>query len=250
MDEQAALHEAIEKLYATFASYPLHHPVVGCTCCVSKADQDRITSKALRQLDGSDLERFTWKAMSTWGDENDFRHFLPRVLELMSDAQERRNLPDLFVVFGKLSYGHCEMWPKQEQEAITNYLLALWRWILAGHPGREEESLVASAYLEAMLDGIDDFAPFLNAWPDMRMPSSLRQLSELIRNHSWGCPLAQNKQILAWLREDGPKEMLEEGFYAYMDEGWAEELALAVEVLEWLRTPSQQPHPTTTEIAP
>ena len=163
MDEQAALHEAIEKLYATFASYPLHHPVVGCPCCVSKADQERIASKALRQLDGYDLERFAWKAMSTWGDENDFRHFLPRVLELLSDAQERRNLPDLFIVFGKLSYGHCEMWPKQEQEAITNYLLALWRWILAGHPGREEDSLVASAYLEAMLDGIDDFAPFLNA---------------------------------------------------------------------------------------
>ena len=82
------------------------------------------------------------------------------------------------------------------------------------------------------------------------MPSSLRQLSEMIRNHSWGCPLAQNKQILAWLREDGTKEMLEEGFYAYMEEDWAEELALAMEVLEWLRTPSQQPHPTPPEIAP
>src|SRR5216683_3071765 len=66
MDEQTALHEAIEQLYATFASYPLHHPVIGCTCCVSKADQERIASKALRQLAGYDLERFAWKAMSTW----------------------------------------------------------------------------------------------------------------------------------------------------------------------------------------
>jgi hypothetical protein len=241
MDEQTALNEAIEKVYATFASYPLRHPVVGCACCVSGADQERIASKGLRQLDGYDLERFAWKAMSTWGDENDFRHFLPRVLELISDAQERGNLPDLFIIFGKLSYGHCEMWPKQEQEAITNYLLTLWRWILIGHPGREEDSLVASAYLGAMLHGIDDFAPFLNAWGDMRMPSSLCQLSEMIRNHSWGCALARNKQILAWLREDGTKEMLEEGFYTYMDEDWAEELALAVEVLEWLRPSPSSP---------
>src|SRR5258708_31368020 len=101
-----------------------------------------------------------------------------------------------------------------------------------------------------MWGGIDDVAPFLDAWGGMCMPSSLRQLSAMIRKHCWGYALAQNKQMLAWLREDGTKEMLEEGFYAYMDEGWAEELALAVEVLEWLRTPSQQPHPTTTEIAP
>src|SRR5258708_40060159 len=109
--------------------------------------------------------------------------------------------------------------------------------------------MVARAFLEAMLDGTANIAHLLNAWRDMRMPSSLRQLYAMIRNHCWGCALAQNKQILAWLREDGTKDMLEEGFSAYMDEDWAEELALAVEVLEWLRTPSQQPHPTTTEIA-
>jgi hypothetical protein len=234
MNEQAALHEAIEKQYTTFARYPLRHPVIGCPCCVSRADQDLIASKALRQLDGYDLERFTWKAMTTWGDENDFRHFLPRVLELITDAHERRNLPDLFVIFGKLRYGHYQMWPKQEQEAITDYLLAFWHWILAGHPEREEDRLLASAYLEALSGVIDDFAPFLNAWREIRTPSSLCQLSEMIRSHSWEGPLAQNKQILAWLREDGTKKMLEEGFYAYMDEGWAEELALAMETAECL----------------
>ena len=179
MDEQAALHEAIERLYATFVSYPLHHPVIGCPGCVSRADQERIASKALRQLNGDDLEQFAWNAIGTWGDENDFRHFLPRLLELISDPQERRHLPDLFVIFDKLSY--CKRWPKQEQEAITTFLLTFWRSILAGHPGREEDSLVASAYLEAMLGGIDDFAPYLHAWRDMCMSSSLRQLSELIR---------------------------------------------------------------------
>lgn len=236
MDELRALHETIEKVYATFARYPLQHPVIGCTCCVSRADQERLASKTLRQLDGSDLERFVWKAMSTWGDENDFRHFLPRVLELLSDEQERRDLPALFIIFGKLRTGHCNRWPKQEQEAITTYLLMLWRWILAGHPGRGEESLVASVYLKAMCEGIDDFTPFLNAWREMRMPSSLRQLAEILRNHSWGCPLARQKQILTWLREESTGEMLEEGFYRYMDEDWAEELALAVDVWEWLRT--------------
>ncbi|WP_201388103.1 hypothetical protein [Ktedonobacter sp. SOSP1-85] len=218
-------------MYGTFASYPLRHPVIGCPCCVSRADQERIASKVLRQLDGYDLERFTWKAMSTWGDEDDFKHFLPRILELVSDAQERRDLPYLFVIFGKL--GYCKEWTEQEREAVTNYLLALWRWILAGHPGREEDSLLASEYLEAMLYGIDDLAPFLNAWRDMCMPSSLRQLAEVISNHAWDSRLAKSSQVQAWLREDATGQMLEEGFYTYIDEDWVEELALAVEVWEW-----------------
>lgn len=196
MNELTSLHEAIERLYTTFASYPLRHPVIGCTCCVSRADQERIASKVLRHLDGYDLERFAWKAMSTWGDENDFKHFLPRILELMSDAKERRDLPDLFVIFGKL--GYCKKWTEHERETVTNYLLEFWRWILAGHPGREEDSLTASEYLEAMLYGVDDFAPFLNAWRDMRVPSSLRQLAEMVRYYSWGCRLATHSQVRAW----------------------------------------------------
>lgn len=237
MDEQTALHEATENLYAAFASYPLHHPVIGCTCCVSRADQERIACKPLRQLDGYDLERFAWKTMSTWGDENDFKHFLPRLLELISDAQQRGDLPDLFIIFAKLSY--CKTWLKREQEAINNYLLALWRWILAGHPGHEEDSLEAYEYLDALVDGkgVDDFTPFLNVWRDIRTPLSLRQLSEMIRYHSWGSRLARNKQIQAWLREDSTREMLEEEFYAHIDEDWSGELALAVEVLDWLQTP-------------
>jgi hypothetical protein len=235
MDEQIALQATIEELYTTFANYPLRHPVEGCSCCVSRADQERIASKPLHQLDGSDLERFAWKALSTWGDENDLKHFLPRLLELLSDGQQRRDLPDPFIIFGKLRYGHYERWPEQEQEAIINYLLALWRWILAGHSGQNGGDLPAGECLTALLDGIDDFAPFLNAWREMRTSSSLRQLAELVRYHSWGNQLVRNQQIWAWLREDGTREMLEAGFYAFIDEGWADELALAVDVLDWLR---------------
>jgi hypothetical protein len=42
--------------------------------------------------------------------------------------------------------------------------------------------------------------------------------------------------ILFWITTSNSFQvMLEEGFYTYIDEDWAEELVLAVEVLEWLR---------------
>lgn len=233
MEEQAALQAAIEKTYTIFERYPLHHPVIGCPCCISKADQERLASRPLRLLDAFDLDRFIWKTMSTWGDENDFKHFLPRMLELVTDPHERRGLPAHLILFGKLSY--CKAWTEAEWEAVTDYLLAFWHWILADHPGDENDTLEAYDFLDALSYGIDDLTPFLHTWHTIHTPSSLRQLANLVRNHSWGSRLAKHKQLRAWLREDRTREILEEGFYAHMDEDWTEELALAVEVLEWLR---------------
>jgi hypothetical protein len=42
--------------------------------------------------------------------------------------------------------------------------------------------------------------------------------------------------------EESTKEKLEEGFYAYMDEDWAEELSLAVDVLDMWRIVFPQPN--------
>lgn len=237
VDEQAALHEAIEKLYATFAKYPLLHPVLGCPHCVFKDDQERIASKELRQLDSSDLEKFAWKAMTTWGGEDDFKHFLPSILELIvSDEREQKYLLNCSVIFGKLNY--CKVWSEQEQEAITNYLLAYWRLILVDRPEREGDCWEAGVYLEDVADRLGDITPYLNIWREMLpAPSSLRHLAAMIYNHScpWKSRLIQNEQIWAWLCEDSTKEMLEEGFYAYMDEDWVKELSLAVDMLELWR---------------
>lgn len=234
MNELAKLRDTTERLYATFAYYPLRHPVVGCTCCVSREDQARIAAKPLRQLNGDDLERYCWKAMSTWGDANDFRHFLPRILELVSDPMQWSALPDLFIVFGKLPYGHWETWPTTEQEAIISYLLALWRWLLTD-PTESIGGLDASAYLKELLDAQIDCTLFLHIWREIHTPSSLCQLAKFVRYYPWGNGLPKHMPIKAWLREAATKKALEEGFYTYMDEPWAGELALAVEVVEWFK---------------
>src|SRR5688572_11844593 len=77
-----ALAEAIEALYVAFGRYTLHHPVVGCPCCTSAEDDRLVRSKPLRRLTAADLERFAFNAVSTLGTVGDFKHFLPRLLEL------------------------------------------------------------------------------------------------------------------------------------------------------------------------
>ena len=78
------LKESIENLYSTFSIYPLNSKMEGCPCCVSDADKEKIHSKQLRELEEEDLSRYVFKAMTTWGDTDDFKHYLPRIFELLS----------------------------------------------------------------------------------------------------------------------------------------------------------------------
>lgn len=118
-----ALRSSIDSLYIVFSAYPLSAILDGCPCCVFDTDKDKIHSKPLRKLNGDDLSPYAFKAMSTWGNVNDFKHYLPRILDLLS-AEE---LPlDVFIVTDKLDYAKWREWPQEEQHAIETFLYAWW----------------------------------------------------------------------------------------------------------------------------
>jgi hypothetical protein len=71
-----------------------------------------------------ELERYSRKAMSTWGNVRHFKHFLPRLLELSID--HRDDFCDLAVVFGKLKYAHFDSWPQRERDAVNRLLDEYW----------------------------------------------------------------------------------------------------------------------------
>lgn len=110
---------AIERVYKTFATYPLRSKLDGCPCCVSERDQEAIHQKPLRLLTHDDLALYTFKAMTTWGDTFDFKHFLPRILELMTQAE--------FTTDASLVLGNdWHQWPVAEVNCITNFLMNWW----------------------------------------------------------------------------------------------------------------------------
>lgn len=107
---------AVERLYSTFNRYPPRMTVDGCPHCVSSADNDCIHAAPLRQLTETQLERYAFKAITTWGTVDDFRHFLPRIFELLATAPHDWVDPE--VVFGKLPYCDFRSWPIAEQQVI------------------------------------------------------------------------------------------------------------------------------------
>lgn len=113
---------AIEALYETFVSYPLRGRIEGCPCCVSDGAESRLHSLALRQLTWDDLGFFLFKAMTTFGEVDDFKHFLPRIFELF--VVDCEGCPyDAWLLPSKLAYGEFAGWPEEEQAAVRAGLM-------------------------------------------------------------------------------------------------------------------------------
>ena len=154
---------AIEGLYGVFSGYPLADHVEGCTHCVFDRDHALIHSAPLRQLSARALERYTEKAMSTWGNSEDFRHFLPRIFEL----QAKNTWEPTFVeiAFGKLSYAGWDSWPDIEHEAVRQYFMSLWIDVLDSRDfDGDETRSEAESYLSGFSRAGELLGSYLDVW--------------------------------------------------------------------------------------
>jgi hypothetical protein len=219
---ESALKSAIEGLYQTFSRYSLPPHVDGCPHCVSDKDHALLYSRDLRDLGPDELKRYAFKAMSTWGDENDFRHFLPRIFELVSVDGE--SLPiDPEILFKKLAYGHWQTWPSDERQAITGFLEALWSNVLDHFPCE----ISAEDCLCAIAQAADDMTRYLDRWRIGQSLAHAKHFAEFVEHdprwsHRHGWELSGNfwegrpvlaKQVVAWLRDPIRKTELERAFF-------------------------------------
>jgi hypothetical protein len=159
--------DAIEDLYRVFADYRLGPHVEGCPHCVSDRDHTRLYSNPLRSLSAEDLSRYAVKAMTTWGDVQDFRHFLPRILGLVVSGDRDWSV-DTEVVLGKLAYANWRTWPEREQAALRSFLSLRWSVGLTQIAADGFESSNSQFDADSWLCGVaqagDEIAPYIEAW--------------------------------------------------------------------------------------
>jgi hypothetical protein len=175
----ASLRAALERAYLTFAPYAASSPLRACPHCDAPETTATIATTPPTQLRASDLDEYAFKAVSTWGDANDLRRVLPRLLEL-AWAGELRALP--FVVSTKLRAAGWERWPSRERQAVDDLLRALFVRELTSAPGR----IGSVAAVAGVTEAVDDAQPFLDDWHlllsagfDERV-AALRHLVELV----------------------------------------------------------------------
>ncbi len=202
--------EAVERLYAAFAAYPAPKSIDGCPCCVGESDREGLHAAPLRQITAEQLGRYPAKALTTMGNEDDYRHFLPRLLELSLAPNGRHGL-DPWLIFGKLSYGHWTTWPMAEQKALVGFLQTIWQALIeypVEDPVPDERQLIwekTDAIECASQSGLP-IAPLLEQlWPP-RSANALDHLAhlaaELLFREEWSLVEASVlEELKAWLRD-------------------------------------------------
>jgi hypothetical protein len=173
------------------------------------------------------LDRYLFKAMTTWGTEEDFKHFVPRLLDLYASST------DAWLLCDKLGYARWRSWPEPEQRAVERYLLALWRAELAeyGPP------LPGNVLLQTMVTLDLDLAPYdlrkkLETWRLDSSRESARHIAGFVLEHGmalfwpsgfngrltlWQAKWEIAEDVREWLLEPATRDRLEASFVVHGD---------------------------------
>jgi len=174
--------------------------------------------------------------MTTWGDVNDYKHYLPRIFELTA---KRKLIADTFVTLGKLDYAKWTEWESKEQETINEFLRAWWAYDINYATYFDSEILTELHKL------ILDIKPMLNVWNVDTETQGFKNFVEFIEYHYYEL-VGKNKTFKTlseaeveifkkWVHSN--KHKLEEGFFSYekKDKEFSERISNLLYMIERIK---------------
>lgn len=233
------LDQAIENLYKVFRKYPVNLNMDGSPLYRELEQWNKtLTSKNLRSLSDEDLRIFHFKVMSTWGNIEDFKYYLPRIFELLTKVP---NEFEEYVALSKLNYGNWRTWPLDEQQVIDDYLLALWESLVNRNP--LEVGGILDDYIAAIADLCKNFNELLAIWEVFDTEYSVENLVVYLRCNKEilleqktlpGFCESKNKGEIfyKWITSAKVIKILSNEFFEYYDKHFAEELSDIIQILE------------------
>lgn len=248
------LGDAVEGLYAAFAHYPLKPHLDNCPHCSDEREDQVLHSAPLRELKSDQLRDYAFSAMATMGDASDYRHFLPRILEL---SLSQNSLPGLepWLITGKLNYKEFGTLPPREMGALAEFNRALWSVLLAMSPVDSAGFVLPNApinpwapawsaedVLRLAADVTHCLPQLLQVWKPQENKAHLWHFAEVVlHNHDSLGPTdipfdeIQNTQareaLRQWILDEGKAAALERAASDDVDSPWAEPSDRAAKVL-------------------
>ncbi|HEX8464649.1 MAG TPA: hypothetical protein VF627_08525 [Abditibacterium sp.] len=210
----------VQRLYEVFSRYQATPgQMQGCPCCVSDEDVARLFAKPLTQLTDDDLSRYSGKAITTWGDEDEFKHFLPRLLELALETGEVDFIGNKFPLAG------WPNWNVEEVEAISCFFHFAWKNITIDDDWKIDDWIGALYRLN------EDLMPFFREWLESPTEKSASFITSWVISENFtSLPNDVQKILLIDV-----KQRLETQYLEHPDTPDAIQLAEAVDYLHSLR---------------
>jgi hypothetical protein len=115
----------ITNLYETFSKYHLNEKITGhyCDVCLNDEYNEYLHNKPLSQLTQEDFIGYLCSVDIIDESCNDFKHFLPRLLEIAYESKDPTSyfFDRLWPAIGKTNH---HLWPSWEQEALKRFASA------------------------------------------------------------------------------------------------------------------------------
>ena len=113
--------QEIENIYSIFSKYKLTNPVIAhyCPVCLSEQDNTYFQTIPLHLLQPAYLSRYFSSAGILDGNHNDFKYFIPRILEIIYNDIDDGSFffPQ---VWDRLAEANYNQWEKKEVESINS----------------------------------------------------------------------------------------------------------------------------------
>lgn len=240
------LQGSIRHIYQVFEPYPLRRHIEGCPCgCLPLGAAEELHAVPLHDLTAQHLSLFSVKTMTTWGDEVDFKHFLPRLLELI--AQDELNAVE--ILLGKLTYSQWWSWPDQEYAAVGSFLHAWWDDVLTREDVEDPwEPRGVGTVLEGIAQAEHDLTPYLTRWAEIDTPCAVQHLAAFVLLEAeglvqrqlqgvyWTNRALQAQQVVRWLLDSPQQARLESAAHTLTDDLRQEQLEMAAYTLSVARS--------------
>jgi hypothetical protein len=179
------LSSTIETLYDVFAQVKRPESMLTCPCCVNDNEAAHLLGTPLREIGAVQMSPYAELVFLTVGGTNDFRYFLPRILDIA--VQDESWWPSPEITLKKLNLADWHAWADREQQAVTDVIDAWYDAALnwRAKSNRADDGTVIYIWDgEALLCGIAHASLSLTPYLDrLRAPEHRDQLAGLFMWH-------------------------------------------------------------------
>jgi hypothetical protein len=164
------LKNIVEESYLLFGKYRANLPLDVCTeCCMTKSQETELVSLDVKQIPFELLYEYNTAAKTAHPDLEEFKHFLPRFIELTSELKLLHHSAEL--VLNRFDYYKESDWSGDEKELLQLFAEELFEYVLSVYPIPESERIDAVLIMLAKTNV--DILKVLNRWGSVKSHSSV-----------------------------------------------------------------------------